>query len=98
MAEIVHRFACATDNDGFPECMGDGSTCGPDDICLGLEQPEQVKAAPTCLCQRLRPIACYGTITAEDLLCDDCRDGCNMAFRSFSGGGGFHMRTEIRFG
>jgi hypothetical protein len=93
MAEIVHRFACATDNDGFPECMGDGSTCGPDDRCLGLEQ---VKAAPACGCQRLRPIACNGTITAEDLLCDDCRAGCNAAFGNELKG--FHMRTVISFG
>jgi hypothetical protein len=96
MANPVHRFACGTDNDGFPTCMGDGGTCG----ILGCDrlEPEPVKAAPTCRCQRMTPIPCYGTITAEDLLCDDCRDGCNMAFRSFSGGGGFHMRTEIRFG
>jgi hypothetical protein len=27
------RFACPTDNDGFPECMGDGGTCGAGGVC-----------------------------------------------------------------
>jgi predicted DNA-binding helix-hairpin-helix protein len=31
-----HLFACGTDNDGAPECMGDGSTCGPDGRCVAL--------------------------------------------------------------
>jgi hypothetical protein len=26
-------YACGTDNDGYPECQGDGSTCGPGDTC-----------------------------------------------------------------
>ena len=29
-------FACGTDNDGAPECMGDGSTCGPAGQCVAL--------------------------------------------------------------
>lgn len=28
----------------------------------------------------MRPILCGRTMTAEDLLCDDCRSGCSMAF------------------
>ena len=96
MAEIVHRFACATDNDGFPQCMGDGSTCGPDG-CWGLgPEPEKVKTVPLCQCQRLTPIPCGHEITQEDLLCDECRDGCNMAFGNESKG--FHTKTVISFG
>ena len=26
-------FACSADNDGYPTCTGDGSTCGPDGSC-----------------------------------------------------------------
>jgi hypothetical protein len=29
-------FACGTDNDGYPTCQGDGSTCGPPDQCVAL--------------------------------------------------------------
>lgn len=32
-------FACGTDNDGWPTCMGDGSTCGPGDSCEELDKP-----------------------------------------------------------
>lgn len=31
-------FACGTDNDGYPTCQGDGTTCGPNDSCAGVEQ------------------------------------------------------------
>lgn len=31
-------FACGTDNDGWPECQGDGSTCGPDGTCAELAE------------------------------------------------------------
>jgi len=51
---------------------------------------------PRCQCQRLTPIPCGHEITAEDLLCDDCREGCNAAFGNE--GHGFHMRTVISFG
>lgn len=37
---VRERFACPTDNDGFPECMGDGSTCGPNYTCTQLPQRE----------------------------------------------------------
>lgn len=30
-------FACGADSDGFPVCMGDGGTCGPDDRCTRLD-------------------------------------------------------------
>jgi hypothetical protein len=33
---MAERFACPTDNDGFPQCMGDGSTCGPNYTCTEL--------------------------------------------------------------
>ena len=36
-------FACGTDNDGYPTCMGDTSTCAPDGQCVGW--PEQSKDA-----------------------------------------------------
>lgn len=106
MANPVHRFACATDNDGFPECMGDGSTCGPDG-CLGLQPEPAERSGPgICHCRRLLPISCGSQITAEDLLCDDCRAGCNTAFGSMrvmsdspeATAMGFHMRTEFLFG
>lgn len=29
-------FACGTDNDGYPTCMGDMSTCAPDGKCHRL--------------------------------------------------------------
>lgn len=32
----VKLFACGTDNDGYPNCMGDGSTCGPQGKCTLL--------------------------------------------------------------
>lgn len=96
MAEIL--YACGTDNDGFPECMGDGSTCGPDG-CIALGEKIPDKAAPVCQCQRMSPITCSNSITQEDLLCDDCRDGCNMAFGAITGtpARGFHYRGEFRF-
>ena len=37
----IHRMACQPDDDGFPQCMGDGSSCGysPElktDVCVNL--------------------------------------------------------------
>ena len=32
-------FACGADGDGYPNCMGDGSTCGPPDTCVALIHP-----------------------------------------------------------
>jgi hypothetical protein len=32
-------FACSTDNDGYPVCMGDGSMCAGDS-CDQLDRPE----------------------------------------------------------
>lgn len=31
-------FACGTDNDGYPTCQGDGSTCGSGDSCETLTE------------------------------------------------------------
>ena len=93
---MADLYACGTDNDGFPTCQGDGGTCG----ILGCDridlQPEPIKPAPLCQCQRLTPIPCGHEITQEDLLCDECRDGCNMAFGNESKG--FHTKTVISFG
>ena len=36
-------FACGTDNDGYPTCQGDGSTCGPPDQCVALIHPNMPK-------------------------------------------------------
>jgi hypothetical protein len=36
-------YACPTDNDGSPQCMGDGSTCGPSGQCVALIHPNMVK-------------------------------------------------------
>lgn len=33
-------FACGTDNDGYPTCMGDTSTCAPGGQCEGWPQAE----------------------------------------------------------
>lgn len=33
-------FACGADNDGYPQCMGDGSTCGPGDVCAVVARQE----------------------------------------------------------
>lgn len=37
-------FACGTDNDGYPTCQGDGTTCGWErdgrgEFCLELDKP-----------------------------------------------------------
>lgn len=39
-------FACGTDNDGYPTCMGDTSTCAPDGKCAGWPQPKDKPADP----------------------------------------------------
>lgn len=68
----------------------------------------RAKEPGRCQCSRMQPISCGHAITQEDLLCDDCREGCNAAFGAvgmdspgamkITGYRGFHMRTEIRFG
>lgn len=34
-------FECGTDNDGYPTCQGDGSTCGPGDSCRLLRTEDK---------------------------------------------------------
>lgn len=34
-------YQCGTDNDGFPTCMGDGGSCGPDGVCWSFRFPER---------------------------------------------------------
>lgn len=38
-------FACATDNDGFPVCQGDGTTCGLGGVCAELDPAPPAGAA-----------------------------------------------------
>ena len=38
------------------------------------------KGPGACRCLIQDPITCTSAITQEDLLCDDCRAGCNAVF------------------
>lgn len=38
------------------------------------------KSPGACHCLTQDPVYCSNPITQEDLLCDDCRDGCNAVF------------------
>lgn len=51
------------------------------------------KVAPLCQCSKLAPIGCDSLMTAEDLLCDACRAGCNCVFSKVQPGPliGFHF-------
>ena len=42
------------------------------------------KGPGACHCRKLLTAACSNPITQEDLLCDDCRDGCNAVFLPLS--------------
>lgn len=40
-------FVCGTDNDGFPTCQGDGTTCGLGGVCAELDpEPQAHPPAP----------------------------------------------------
>jgi hypothetical protein len=38
-------YACSTDNDGYPTCQGDGTSCGYKGVCSELDPPP-VAVAP----------------------------------------------------
>jgi hypothetical protein len=37
-------YVCGTDNDGWPTCQGDGTTCGLGGVCAELDPPPQADA------------------------------------------------------